>query len=70
MASKKKATFFSITSFLSDQVDSNMSLPKFCFPDADEFRPGSMTTTRYAPWLCPKLSSVPGFADVSFLLLK
>ncbi|KAL8594866.1 hypothetical protein ACOMHN_016107 [Nucella lapillus] len=26
-------------------VESNVSVPKFCFPDAEEFRPGSMTST-------------------------
>ena len=35
-----------IVTFVCLQVDSNVSVPKFCFPDADEFRPGSMATTR------------------------
>ncbi|XP_076450251.1 uncharacterized protein LOC143286535 isoform X2 [Babylonia areolata] len=26
-------------------VESNVSVPKFCFPDAEEFRPGSVTST-------------------------
>ncbi|XP_025086035.1 DENN domain-containing protein 2A-like isoform X3 [Pomacea canaliculata] len=27
--------------FCSEMVNSNVSVPKFCFPDADEFRPGT-----------------------------